>query len=111
MAFSLFVVNDNFDPPLCQVGDHEFVQSRATKEGEVFGAHLRKIRIARGLTQGEIADRCATSIAFISNLERGVMLPGLAVLLRLADALESNISELVEVLDREPRVKRKSPPK
>jgi transcriptional regulator with XRE-family HTH domain len=76
------------------------VQSKTTKEGEILGAHLRKLRIARGLTQGEVAERCATSIAFISNLERGVMLPGLAVLLRLGDALECNVSHLVKVLDR-----------
>jgi transcriptional regulator with XRE-family HTH domain len=73
---------------------------KATTEGEIFGAHLRELRIARGLTQGEVAKQCATSIAFISNVERGVMLPGLAVLLRLADALKCNISELVEVLNR-----------
>jgi len=79
------------------------VQPAPTKEGESFGAHLRQLRTARGLTQGAVAEQCATSIAFISNVERGVMLPGLAVLLRLADALDCNVSELVEVLDRKPR--------
>jgi transcriptional regulator with XRE-family HTH domain len=74
-------------------------QSKATKEGVIFGAHLRKLRLARGLTQGDVAAQCATSVAFISNVERGLMLPGLAVLLRLADALECNVSELVRVLD------------
>jgi predicted transcriptional regulator len=100
MAISVFVVNDKSAVCVCQAGERVFVQSKATKEGEIFGAHLRKIRLARGVTQGEVADRCATSIAFISNVERGLMLPGLAVLLRLADALECNVSELVEVLDR-----------
>ncbi len=76
------------------------MQSKTTKEGEILGAHLRKLRIARGLTQGEVAKRCATSIAFISNIERGVMLPGVAVLLRLGEALECNVSQLVKVLDR-----------
>jgi DNA-binding Xre family transcriptional regulator len=37
------------------------------------------------------------------------MLPGLAVLLRLADALDCNVSELVEVLDRKPRKRRVGP--
>jgi len=84
------------------------VQSKATKEGEILGAHLRKLRTARGLTQGEVAESCATSIAFISNVERGLMLPGVAVLLRLAEALECNVSELVEVLNRRRRVSPKS---
>jgi transcriptional regulator with XRE-family HTH domain len=79
------------------------VHPTATKEGELFGAHLRHFRLARGLTQGAVAEQCATSIAFISNVERGLMLPGLAVLLRLAEALDSNVSELMEVLDRKPR--------
>jgi transcriptional regulator with XRE-family HTH domain len=50
-----------------------------------------------------VAESCATSIAFISNVERGLMLPGLAVLLRLADALKCSVSELVEVFDRSRR--------
>jgi len=84
------------------------VKPEATKEGQLFGAHLRQLRLARGLTQGNVAEQCATSIAFISNVERGLMLPGLVVLLRLADALECNVSELVEVLDRVPRRSRAS---
>jgi transcriptional regulator with XRE-family HTH domain len=84
------------------------VKATATKEGEILGSHLRELRTARGLTQGDVAKECATSIAFISNVERGRMLPGLAVLLRLADALKCNVSELVEVLDRGPRRSSKS---
>lgn len=84
------------------------MQSRASKEGEILGAHLRKLRTVRGLTQGDVAESCATSIAFISNVERGLMLPGVAVLLRLAEALECNVSELVEVLDQRRRVSPRS---
>jgi transcriptional regulator with XRE-family HTH domain len=83
------------------------VAAKTTKEGEILGAHIRKIRTERGLTQGQVAEHCATSIAFISNLERGVMLPGVTVLLRLAEALDSNASELLAVLDRTPRKLRK----
>lgn len=74
-----------------------------TKTGEIFGAHLRELRIALGLTQPQLAERCDSNVPFISNVERGVMLPGLAMLLRLADALECNVSELVEILDGRPR--------
>lgn len=75
--------------------------AKTTKEGEIFGAHLRELRLARGLTQPQLAERCESNVPFISNVERGVMLPGLAMLLRLADALECNVSELVNVLDRQ----------
>lgn len=63
-----------------------------TKAGLVFGAHLRELRLARGLTQPQLAERCASNVPFISNVERGVMLPGLAMLLRLADGLECDVS-------------------
>lgn len=86
------------------------MESKTTREGEILGAHLRKLRIARGLTQGEVAERCATSIAFFSNLERGVMLPGLAVLLRLGEALDCNVSQLVRVLDRTATASKKAKP-
>jgi ribosome-binding protein aMBF1 (putative translation factor) len=62
-----------------------FFQSRfplatTTKTGEIFGAHLRALRTSRGLTQPQLAERCDSNVPFISNVERGVMLPGLAML-------------------------------
>jgi transcriptional regulator with XRE-family HTH domain len=81
--------------------------AKTTKAGEIFGAHLREMRIARGLTQPQLAERCGSNVPFISNVERGVMMPGLAMLLRLADALECNLSELVEVLDTKRRTARR----
>jgi hypothetical protein len=41
-----------------------------------------------------------SSHPFISNMEGGLTLPGLAMLVRFAEALECNVSELVKVLDR-----------
>lgn len=70
-----------------------------TKAGEIFGAHLRELRLARGFTQPELAERCDSNVPFISNVERGVMLPGLAMLLRFADALDCSVCDIVEVFD------------
>jgi transcriptional regulator with XRE-family HTH domain len=77
-------------------------------EGEVFGAHLRELRIARGLTQTELADLSRTGPAFISKLERGVTTPTLGMLLRLADALDCRLYDLVNIFDRGPRVSPRS---
>lgn len=71
-----------------------------TKAGKIFGAHLRELRLARGLTQPQLAERCGSNVPFISNVERGVMLPGLAMLIRLSGALECSVAELVKTLDR-----------
>lgn len=74
--------------------------SKRGREGEVFGAHLRELRTARNLTQQDLADRCGSRVPFISNLERGVTVPSLSTLLRLAEALECDASALVRVFDR-----------
>lgn len=84
------------------------LQTKATPEGEIFGAHLRELRLTRGLTQSELADLARTSKPFISNLERGRTTPTLGMLLRLAEALDRRPSELMKVFDRRPRMSPKS---
>jgi transcriptional regulator with XRE-family HTH domain len=69
-------------------------------DGIIFGRHLRELRLARGLTQQQLAAIIDSTHPFISNIERGLTLPGLAMLVRLAHALECRVSELVAVLDR-----------
>lgn len=75
-------------------------------DGTIFGRHLRELRLARGLTQQQLASLIDSNHPFISNMERGLTLPGLAMLVRLADALECDVSELVRVLDRGRRPRR-----
>ena len=71
-------------------------------DGVIFGRNLRELRLARGLTQQELARMIDSTHPFISNMERGLTLPGLAMLVRLANALECRVSKLVDVLDRGP---------
>lgn len=78
------------------------------REGEIFGPHLRELRLARGLTQTELAERSRSNLQFISKLERGTTTPTLGMLLRLAEALDCQAAELVDVFDRGPRVSPKS---
>ncbi len=58
-------------------------------EGQLFGQRLREVRLARRFTQGDLAERCGTSIAAISHMERGAKVPTLTTLVRLADALDT----------------------
>ena len=69
----------------------------------MFGDRLRELRAAAGLTQRELAARSGTSCSAISNFEAGNNAPTLGTLVRLADALECNVSQLVDVLDRTSR--------
>jgi transcriptional regulator with XRE-family HTH domain len=70
---------------------------------QLFGARLRQLRAAADLSQRELAKRCGTSAEASSNFEAGNNAPTLGTLVRLAEALGCNVTELVEVLDRKPR--------
>jgi len=75
---------------------------------QIFGARLRELRTAARLTQRELAKRSGTSSAAISNFEAGNNAPTLGTLVRLADALECDVAELVTVLSRRKLKPRKS---
>lgn len=68
-------------------------------EGAIFGERLRELRAARNLTQTELAERCRSNRQFIGELERGVKVPSLTMVLRLAEALECRVYDLVKVFD------------
>lgn len=55
------------------------------------------------MTQGELAERCGSNHPFISNLERGVKVPSLTMILRLADALKCRVYDLVDIFDERQR--------
>jgi transcriptional regulator with XRE-family HTH domain len=80
-------------------GEHLRLRENRGDEAVVFGHHLREMRLARDLTQAQVAERCGTMVPVISNLERGMTVPTLSTLLHLANALGCKITELVEVFD------------
>lgn len=53
----------------------------------VIGARLRASRLARGLTQEQLAERVEKSVQTLSAIERGKYLPAFDTLLGLAAAL------------------------
>lgn len=72
-------------------------------EGVIFGQRLRDLRLARDLSQYALADLCGSNKPFISELERGVKVPSLTMILRLAEGLDCRVYELVSVFDRPAR--------
>jgi len=84
-------------------GSERSFMTKRESDGVIFGRHLRELRLARNLTQQQLAAMIDSNHPFISNMERGLALPGLAMLTRLAYALECNVSELVKILDVSPR--------
>lgn len=62
-----------------------------------FGAAMRRLRVERGLSQEELAEKMdMTSNAHISRLENGKKLPSLEMVFRLADALDIEAWEIVK---------------
>jgi transcriptional regulator with XRE-family HTH domain len=66
---------------------------------QTVGRFLRTKRLAVGLTQWDVARALAyTTAQFVSNWERGVSLPPVTVLAKLAKILRLDPNELVDVL-------------
>ena len=59
------------------------------------GLHLRHARLVAGLTLLQLAQKAECSESLISKIERGSAMPSLAMLHRLAMALDTNISSLM----------------
>lgn len=58
-------------------------------------ANLRRLRVAAGLTQAELAEEAEIANETVSRLERGRIEPSIDLLRRLARALRVSESELV----------------
>ena len=57
-----------------------------------FGRKLRDTRKQQGLTQERLAELIDRSVEALSNIERGISLPNLETLQRLADALDITVN-------------------
>ena len=57
------------------------------------GEKLRLLRIRRGLTQEDMADRCELSKGFISQVERDLASPSIATLTDMLECLGSSLKE------------------
>jgi transcriptional regulator with XRE-family HTH domain len=73
---------------------------QTTKAGLLFGKRLRELREKKGLTQGVVADAMGVPQTHVSAIERGLMLPNLLTVIRLARALDCKVSALTSVFDK-----------
>jgi HTH-type transcriptional regulator, cell division transcriptional repressor len=75
------------------------------QEAQLFGRRLRELRKTRGLTQEALAEAADLSGNYISDLELGLKVPSLTILVRLSQALDVATTDLLADFTRE-RVKR-----
>ncbi|GAA0180758.1 XRE family transcriptional regulator [Clostridium sediminicola] len=57
------------------------------------GKKIKAIRVEKGLTQEEVADRCELSKGFISQVERDLTSPSIATLSDMLESLGTNLKE------------------
>lgn len=71
------------------------------QEAQLFGRRLRELRKERGLTQEALAESADLSGNYISDLELGLKVPSLTILVRLSQALDTATTELLADFTRD----------
>jgi putative transcriptional regulator len=61
-----------------------------------FGQRVRKLRLDKGLSQEALAAKADMDRAFLSGIERGVENPTLFTIQGIADALGTNVGNLLK---------------
>ncbi len=66
------------------------------KAVQKFGKNMKKIRVAKKMSQGDIYRATKIERAYISNLESGKQNPTLETIAKIAKALEVEIGDLTK---------------
>jgi transcriptional regulator with XRE-family HTH domain len=70
-------------------------------EALLFGQALRRLRTENGWSQERLAEAAGITLNYVGNLERGEQGPSLHVLVRLARALDTDLSILLSDFRRD----------
>lgn len=63
--------------------------------GRVLGCNLQRLRREKGLSQEELADLANIHQIYLSGVERGKRNPTITVLQRIAEALGTDVEDIV----------------
>lgn len=79
---------------------NDLMAGKVTPEGKLFGETLKRLRDERGMTQEKLANHsrlgsAAMTTNYVSDLERGMKVPSLTTILKLAHALECEPAALL----------------
>ena len=66
------------------------------KSAKKLGENIRKIRLAKGMIQGDLCRKLGVDGAYMSNVERGKKNPTLSTIEPIAKALNVSIEELIK---------------
>jgi transcriptional regulator with XRE-family HTH domain len=62
----------------------------------IVGRNVRRIRLAKGMTQERLAFAAELDLTYIGGIERGRRNPSLLAMARIANALDAPLAELVQ---------------
>jgi len=77
------------------------VWNASVQEAQLFGRRLRELRQSRDLTQEALAEAADLSGNYISDLELGLKVPSLTIVVRLSQALDIAAADLLTAFTRE----------
>ena len=77
------------------------VWNARVQEAQLFGRRLRELRQSRDLTQEALAEAADLSGNYISDLELGLKVPSLTIIVRLSQALDIAASDLLTAFTRD----------
>lgn len=67
------------------------------REAEMFGEAMKRLREKRGFTQETLAHEAGITSSYAGQVERGLRVPSLTVILKIARALKVDAGELLSV--------------
>lgn len=67
-----------------------------TNESSKLGKNLKRIRTAKGITQGDIVRKLGLGRGFVSNIENGKANPTLSTITKIAKAIGVSVGELMK---------------
>lgn len=75
------------------------MQSSFENDLKQFGTEIKTVRKSKKITQLQLASLCDVDIRTIQRIEKGEFNPSLRVLLRLANAFEMSLSNLIKQVE------------
>ena len=74
------------------------------------GKRIAELRLARGMSQGALAEKIRSTPQWISQLERGTRSPTVHTLCKIANALDATLADLFVTPRPTTRTRRARPP-
>lgn len=75
------------------------MQSSFENDLKQFGAEIKTVRKSKKITQLQLSSLCDVDIRTIQRIEKGEFNPSLRVLIRIANAFEMSLSNLIKQVE------------